>query len=262
MPAVNCPNCRDELDIPSEFVGRDVRCAVCQTVFTVPYRAAPPVVQRRSSSQVNAEASENNSLDDETTPRRKKARGSFAWLFIMLGMLSCCGVGCGGFGILIAIVANPPFQPYTAPDETFSAVFPGKVTATKDTTDDGLARFRAEARRKFPPEFYWVQHVELTKKEDADTILKVAADRSVKRISGGTEVKRTPNTIDGYSALDVTIEHGNGQQVTLVRHIVVGKRLYSIGIDGPQGLDFVIDYVDKFFSGFQLKSKAPEAAKK
>jgi LSD1 subclass zinc finger protein len=261
MPAVNCPTCREELDIPNELVGREVRCAACQNIFTVPVvssRLSVPVVSRRAPQ---TDDDENRSLEDGeplTSPRRKPG-SSFGWILMIFGLLSCCGVGCGGFGVLMAIMMNPNFKPYTADDGSFTAIFPGKVTTNTDKTDDGQTRFIAETRRKLPPEYYYIQHVPVIKKDDAETILKGAADKSVKQVVGGVEMRRSSTTIDGYPAVDQMIEHGNGQQVTLVRHILVGKRLYTIGIVGTNGLDFVIDYVDKYFSGFQVKKKEGDA---
>jgi LSD1 subclass zinc finger protein len=248
MPAVNCPTCREELDIPNELVGRDVRCATCQNIFTVPEvssRSNVPVVSRRTPQ---ADDIENRSLEDgeRSTSKRRKAGSSVGW---------------GGFGVLMAIMMNPNFKPYTADDGSFTAIFPGKVTTTTDKTDDGQTRFSVETRRKLPPEYYYIQHIEITKKNDAEKTLKDVADKAVKQVVGGVEMRRSSTTIDGYPAVDQLIEHGNGQQVTLVRHILVGKRLYTIGIVGTNGLDFVIDYVDKFFSGFQVKKKEGEAAK-
>lgn len=38
---VACPNCRKELKVPSEYVGKTIRCKDCQTAFKVPGAPAP-----------------------------------------------------------------------------------------------------------------------------------------------------------------------------------------------------------------------------
>lgn len=250
MPNVTCPNCSEELDIPTEFLGREVRCATCQRVFVPP--KALDISTVRKSTQPSDDA-ENAALA-EPKPRKKR-RSPVGWLVIVFGLMSCCGVGCAGSVVLFALIANPQFQTYDAADGTFSAAFPTKPKLVNDTTDDGQHRVSVEARRRFPPEFYFVQHVEIAKPGDAEELLRIAADQSVKKVLGGTEVRRTNSTVDGYPALDVMIEHGNGQQTTLVRHVIAGKRLYTLGIVGPHGLDFSIEYVDRFFSSFQIKKK-------
>lgn len=256
MPAVNCPNCREVLDIPGEFVGRDVRCAVCQKVFTVPMTMSERTIPVVNRSELPSRPDLQDEQETDEQPKRRRASGgSFGLVLILLGFLSCCGLGCGGFTLLVVMVANPSFQPYTAPDGTFSAVFPGKVTAKADDNPDQKKAFSVEARRKLPPEFYFVKHAELPKGDAPELVLKAEADRSVREVAGGIEMRRSEKTVDGYPAIDLMIEHASGQQVTLVRHIVVGKRLYSVGIIGPHGLDFPIDYVDRFFSGFQVLKK-------
>src|SRR4051812_11148209 len=105
---VVCPHCGEELDIPSELRGRDVRCASCRNIFHAAADApAPPRASRAASGRVQPGRDEpgRSTDDDDRAPwddsprRRRKSR--MRWLWAMLGcggvlaFVGCCG--CGAF---------------------------------------------------------------------------------------------------------------------------------------------------------------------
>ena len=50
MIEIKCPN-GHRLNVPAEFIGKQIRCAACQETFTVPDQAsAPPQVNTGAAS--------------------------------------------------------------------------------------------------------------------------------------------------------------------------------------------------------------------
>src|SRR5688572_12325425 len=125
-PAV-CPHCSEELDIPAEFRGRQVRCAVCQRVFVPPADGsepppparpapgnwaddrpsrrpprddvAPPA--RRDRDDVDDDRGRGYRDDDDRPPPRRRKKGSTAWVWLLvLGVVGLCVLPCGGLMFL------------------------------------------------------------------------------------------------------------------------------------------------------------------
>lgn len=80
MPSnVSCPNCGEVLRVPDELLGRKVRCAACQTVFTAEATAqSPPTPTRREEPspppprrRPRDEADEDRWDDEDDRPRRR-----------------------------------------------------------------------------------------------------------------------------------------------------------------------------------------------
>lgn len=246
-PPVVCPTCREELDIPAELRGRAVRCGVCQTTFT------PPAVVPRAS-RVEREADPYRDRLDDRPPRRRRKNSSgngLLWLLLGGGFLGLCVLcsGCIGFA---AILDNPTFQPFESPEGRFTAQFPGPTTTKQEMTDTGLSQTVVECKRDIWPEFYSVKYVDLQQKPEVPgKALQDAADQFIRRVGGTKEESRSDVTQDGLPAVEVHAVHPDGT-ISVVRFILEGKRLYTVGLTGP-GVDPRNNRVEQFFQGFQVK---------
>jgi hypothetical protein len=254
-PAV-CPHCQEELDIPAEFRGRQVRCASCQKVFVPPAeQPAPPSLpapgsweeERPSRRPVRDDSDRPSSrpapddsdrFDDrapweyDRPPRPRKKSTLWVWLLI-LGFFGLCVLPCGGFFVLGVWVAFPDFQPYDSPEGRFRGEFPVQPFTYTRADDDGRTWHCTEYKRSFPPETYFVRYVDLprAKAPAAEKALADAADKLAARVPGSTELRRTSGTTDGHPSVDLTLEHPD-DTVTAARLVLVGTRLYEVGVTG------------------------------
>ncbi|HET6574837.1 MAG TPA: hypothetical protein VFG68_14625 [Fimbriiglobus sp.] len=253
-PAV-CPHCQEELDIPAEFRGRQVRCASCQQVFVPPAESpAPPPLpapgnweeDRPSRRPVRADDDRPSSRPvpddadrfddrrapwDDRPPRPRKKRTLWVWLLI-LGFFGLCVLPCGGFFAFAMWMMFPDFQPHDSPEGRFRAEFPGQPFTYTRTDDDGRTWHCTESKRSLPPETYFVHYTDLRAgPRRPAAALKDAADKVVSQAPGSTEVRRTAGTTDGHPSVDLTVEHPD-DTVTAARFILVGHRLYAIGVTG------------------------------
>jgi LSD1 subclass zinc finger protein len=292
---VVCPHCSEELDIPLEFRGRPVRCAVCQTVFTPPADgAAPPVPappslpapgtwdeHRPSRRPVRDDdrPSRRPARDDDDfgdryrdldrdddrdrwddRPRRRK-RGSNTWVWLLvLGVFGLCVLPCGGLIVFGIALDHPSFQPYDSAKGRFTAEFPGKPAETQQAAETGGIRHAVEYRRSLPEETYFVHYLDLpaqpTGDKAIDKVLQDACDRTVRILPGSSEESRSPTTADGYPAMDLHVEHPGGTS-TFVRFVLAGRRLYSVGITGA-GLAAESQRLQHFQAAFKIKPLAAE----
>jgi hypothetical protein len=250
---VVCPHCQEELDIPAEFRGRQVRCASCQQVFVPPADAptlpAPgnweedrpsrrPVRDDYNPPSNRPAPDDSDRLDDrapweyDRPPRPKKRSTLWVWLLI-LGFFGLCVLPCGGFFVLGVWVAFPDFQPYDSADGRFRGEFPGQPFTYTRPGEDGRTWHCTEYKRSFPPETYFVCFADLprARAQDSDQALKEAALNMVARVPGTTEVRRTSGTTDGHPSVDLTLEHPD-DTVTAARFVLVGNRLYEVGVTG------------------------------
>ena len=267
---VVCPHCREELDIPAEFRGREVRCAVCRNTFTPPADDPYPAPAARDGFDDPRGRADRRSDRDDRDPyrdrladrprRRVRKGGGTAWVWVLvLGVFGTCFLGCGGLLALGLFVENPDLQPYDDPAGKFRAEFPGKPAADQ-VQADGETRHTVEARRKFPAEVYFVHYTDLPRKADekgAEAVFKKAADAAVKRVPGSTLVSSTPGTHDGYPTTDVHVQHPD-RTATMVRFLVAGKRLYAVGITG-QALQPGSQRLEAFLDAFKVKPPPPPA---
>ena len=112
---VVCPKCREELDIPPELRGGDVRCASCATVFTPAVEPddrpsargwdESPVQPRRANRATrdrddsSRDADLDRDFDDRSSSRRRSnapRKSGMLWLWLMLGgTFGICALGCG-----------------------------------------------------------------------------------------------------------------------------------------------------------------------
>ncbi|HVK18182.1 MAG TPA: hypothetical protein VM533_14660 [Fimbriiglobus sp.] len=277
-PAV-CPHCQEELDIPAEFRGRQVRCASCQKVFVPPADSpAPPALpapgnweeDRPSRRPVRDDLDrpvrqpvrddyDRDRLDDrapwdDRPPQPRKKSTLWVWLLI-LGFFGLCVLPCGGFFVFAMWMMFPNFQPYDSADGRFRGEFPGQPF-TYTLPDDGQTWHCTEYKRNLPPETYFVRYVDLprAKAQAADRALKDAADKLAVKVPGSTEVRRTTGMADGHTSVDLTLEHPD-DTVTVARYTLVGTRLYEVGVTGminPDDAD-TDPRVKHFLDAFKVK---------
>jgi hypothetical protein len=293
---VVCPHCSEELDIPSEFRGRPVRCAVCQNVFTPPADGAPPapslpapgtwdedrpsrrplredapparrVAAREEDDRGYRDRDRDHDLDRDADwdrwddRRRRRRRGSNTWVWLLvLGVVGLCVLPCGGLLVLGIALDHPSFEPYDSAKGRFTAEFPGKPAETQQTTETGATRYCTEYRRTIPEETYFVHYLDLSGRaggdKGTDQVLQDACDRTVRNMPGSTEVSRSPTTFGGHPAMDLQVEHPGGTS-TIVRFVLAGRRLYSVGITGA-GLADESQRLHHFQTAFKIKPPATE----
>jgi hypothetical protein len=204
--------------------------------------------------------------DDVSGPprRRRRQSGSTLWVWAVLAsVLVFCVLPCGGIVIWGAILAFPTFQSYDAPDGKFRAEFPGQPFTYTTKTREGFDRHMVEFKRNIPTETYFVHYTDLPQRDrrTPEQILQEAADQAVANIAGGTDLGRTSQTYDGYRAENVDIAHADDEGKTLLRFILAGRRLYTVGISCEQGIERHDPRAQHFFEAFKVKS-ADEAGRK
>jgi hypothetical protein len=197
--------------------------------------------------------------DDDGRPRRKrKSGGATAWVWVtILSVLGCGGLGCGGLLAVGLWMIFPEFKPFDDPGGKFHAEFPGNVSQYSQAQPNGPVKHHVEGRRGFPPETYFVHYTDLPGNgpvADPDTVLKEAADKAVADVAGGTEVSRSPVTVNGRQALQVVIDHPD-DAVTVARFLLDGRRVYAVGVTGLSLADEEDPRVQGFFDRFKLTGR-------
>jgi hypothetical protein len=228
------------LDIPAELLGRQVRCASCGSIFT------PPGDPGRPSAEPAYDR-----------PQRRSRLGCL-WALLGVAVLSgaCC---CGGCFALVHYVDNPTFQPYTAPDQSYTAAFPGTPAIVNRFGLTGKKITGADVHRTFPAERFFVEYVILSPaeaKEDPQKLLTIACDQWLATVPGGQEARRYARDLDGFSAMDLFVSHDsvfNQNNNLLVRVVKVDDRLYSVGVSGQITSDQ--KHGDEFLDSFHPTKK-------
>jgi hypothetical protein len=175
---------------------------------------------------------------------------------VLLGLFGLCILPCGGVMVLGYIVAFPTFVAYEAPDKIFRAEFPGKAYTFTRPEEGGVVAQVVEFKRSFPEETYFISYVDLTDKAlkpGTAEVLKTAADHYISSNPGTTEVTRKSANHDGHSSVEMELEDVDGENVTLVHFILVGKRLYTIGITSNQ-ISAEEPRATHFFSTFKVNA--------
>ncbi len=280
---VVCPHCRAELDIPPEFRDREVRCSECRNVFVPPSESASPARRpdrdddrptRRPGRDDRDDDFQGRDRDpyadrdlDDRRPRRRRPNksGSMKWLWILIiGGIGFVVLSCGGCVAFGLYIESPDLQPYTAPDGRFKVMFPGKPASRTETTDGGQTRTCVESHRDILTlvETWFVYYVDLTPKPTGlavDAALRSACDEYARKNSGSRELSRTPTTYDGLQGMDLQLEHLDGN-ATMVRFLLDGRRLYSVGITGS-GLDPQSNRLAEFWNSFKSLAPPPDPKK-
>lgn len=281
MPiTVTCPNCREELDIPNELVGGQVRCGSCLEVFVAtapPGTDVPPPLPdedrprrpRRKGTEVSRNKSVPTSRPDdgygpvEFDPDRKRKQGVGATLWIVLGVFGLLGCTCcGGFLYFFFKMAQPEYKAFKDPDGRFVAQFPAEVKEkTRDTGVKGGPVRSFEAARPLMQETFFVYAVELTAKEKqnpADGLKKVAD--GLKAANKATEMSRTDRTHQGYDAVDLVVKMGRNRFIQ-ARIIVAEERAYVVGVSTNDPPDDRV-WLEHYFESFEIVAPAAKPADK
>ena len=270
LRAVACPNCRVELDIPEELLGQPVRCSSCATTFTPPGGGdsgddRPRRGDRRSSRNV--------SLDDDDRPRRRpEARKSGGGLLTVVGLLlagtfGVCCLGCVGLFAVGVAADNPTLEVYKSPDGQFEASFPGPPSATENVLNDeitltGVAHTRHLMGQDFDTCTVLFHDLPNAPGTDAarDKALQATADAFVAAQGDAPMSKQAKTTVQGYPALELTLQGDDPQLSTFARVILADRRVYVVSYDG-HGLAPESQRLAHFWEKFRvLKSAAnPDA---
>lgn len=249
---VTCPSCRDQLDVPTEFRGRSVKCATCQTVFPVPAEPEPPSVR---PSRAGARTRPRDPDDFDDTPKR---RGNGLVWFLLLGTLLVCGgisLACAGFSVWLY---NPPMKAHTSDDGKFTVEFPGDPAPFQQTGEKGVVMKGMEARRQTNEMRFSVKYYDLPKApQDDEQAVAEAIKSEIASLAAGSELQRQTTRHAGFPALDVQLSQGPEflRRITILRVVLVGKRVYILMAQG-QNLMPEIAYVQKFFISFLPAEKA------
>jgi hypothetical protein len=242
MPApVVCPTCGSSLDIPPDLLGRQVRCASCGSVFTPAGDPGRPPAEPAY---------------DRPRPR---SRLGCLWALLGVAVLSgaCC---CGGCVALVHFADNPTLEPYTAPDQSYTASFPGTPGAVNRFSPTGKKVTGVDVNRNIPAERFFVEYVVLSPaelKEDPQKLLNTACDQWLATVPGGQEARpRYARDFDGFPAMDLFVSHDglfNQNNNLLVRVVKVNDRLYSVGVAGQITADQ--KHGDEFLDSFHPQTK-------
>jgi hypothetical protein len=272
-----CPHCREELDIPAEYHGRQVRCANCQNVFVATPAGDMPVVHRlpgRSSRgddrppwQDDDRARRARRDDEQYGPPRRSNAG--VWLLMALTLLTV-GVCCGGLNLVTFIAFNPALTPHTSAEGKFKVDFPGENPTGGPIAGDGGNGWQVTARRPMAQERYTVRCYDLKaewrKLSEADALEKVMAEELAGLGAGaaaeGPDNRRERTKHNGFTALDAMATSGAApnQTVTLMRCILAGKRVYVVSVQG-QNTHPQFWWVRQYFLSFEItdpSAKPPE----
>ena len=257
--AVTCPNCRDQLDVPTEFRGRPVKCATCQTVFEVPSGPGsdPPVARASRAPRPR---------DPDYDARPRKRGNGIVW-FLLFGTLVVCGgmaAGCAGFCYWMY---NPPMTLHKSEEGKFQVEFLAEPQPFTQTGDKGAVVKGLEARRETNETRFFVKYFDTPKRikgkeDDVDAALEDLAKAEVAGLAAGGVSQRQITTHAGFPAIDVLLEQGSQfmKRVTVLRIVMAGPRIYVLGVQG-QNLMPQIWYVQRFFLSFQVTDKAKPAPK-
>ncbi len=253
--AVTCPNCRDVLDVPTEFRGRSVKCGTCQTVFPVPEPMASisklPTARRDRPPVLNE-------------PRFRKQSNRVVWFLLLATALLLGGlcVACGGF---IVWMNNPTMTVHKSEEGKFQVEFPSEPQPFAQAGEQGAVVKGLEAKRKLADGRYFVKYYDLTKNQlagDPEAILTDALRVEIAGLAAGNEVQRQTTTHAGFPAIDVELHQGSQlmQRITVLRIILAGSRVYILGTQGQNQLP-QFAYVQQFFISFRTSLKFVPAPK-
>lgn len=267
---VVCPHCGEELDIPSELRGRDVRCASCRNIFTAATDSPPPPRATRAGSPASARTTARPTYDDDRAPWDELGRDVLAgrratrkMMHRLMLFLGCGGllvfIGCCGCGFVAMQIENPEFVTHESPKGRFVAGFPEKPLEAQRVGDDGLARECTESTRELilgTEETYFVHYRDLPALPATDDArqetLQGACERAKNQTPGTAEKLRTKTTVGTYPAVDLFLAYPDGT-LTYVRFIVAGQRIYAVGLTAP-GLQRDSMRLKKFLDAFQITS--------
>ena len=256
--AVTCPNCRDQLDVPTELRARPVKCATCQTVFTVPKGpGAESPVARPSRGR-------SNDRPREPDARPRKRGNGIVWLLLAGTTLVCVGLSLT-FATLLDSVLSPAMQVHKSDEGKFQVEFPAVPQPFIQTGEKGAVVKGLEAHREMGDGRFFVKYYDLTKLQlagDRDAVLTDALKSEIASLAAGAEIQRQITTHAGFPAIDVHLEQGGqfAKRITVLRIILAGSRVYILGAQG-QNQPPQFSYVQQFFISFQPLEKTKPKVK-
>lgn len=271
---VVCPHCREHLDIPAEYRGRAVRCASCQNVFTtppLPGSTPPSAPERRPDGPADAPPWRTEQpprprprLDDDgyDRPRLKPNGGVWVLLLLTTLVLGACVGGCTG---LAAWLYNPKMHPFTSAEGKFRVEFPGNPSPTVDPGDAGAVT--VSGNREQTQERFTVKVFDRPAKNRGlppDEALEQLALAELKAAGGRERTRGESTTHDGFPAYDVTDADdmpGFQRRNTIVRCVLVGKRVYAVVAQGPN-MQPQAWWVRKFFVSFEITDRPADGKPK
>lgn len=273
-----CPHCREELDIPAEYHGRQVRCANCQNVFVATPGGDTPVVHRlpgRAERESDRPPWQDDDRprrarrDDEHDDRPPRRSNAGVWLLMALTLFTFGGC-CGGLNVLMLVQVNPTLTPYESEKGKFKVEFPGEnpadnpITNPADLTLEGV---QVTARREFGQERYAVRCYDLKaewRKLPAEDALVKVAEAELTLVMPGVKAEREQKaTHDGFEARDVIAGTGTGlaRRELLMRCILAGRRVYVVQYEAQQA-QTRFWWVQKYFVSFEITDPKAKPKKK
>jgi len=259
MPEIQCPNCREVLDVPAELANSPVRCGTCQSVVEP---GSAPAVRRVEPSQRNEYREPASNSEDLPTPKKSLR---WLWMLLVVGGLSCVGC-CGLFAWLAYKVGNPTWTKYTSDDGSFSVDFPGDSPKEKSISIPipGNKPVEMELRiseRRLAQERYAVGVCDLPKVKIDGPMGKLLAEMYIQ--SCLNVLKNQPGvTVKETGIKDITIFDKPGKEYTgtfsdstikrgtVTRRVfVLNNKLYMLSAMGKDSGP-PAERVEQFFSSF------------
>jgi hypothetical protein len=200
-------------------------------------------------------------VDAESELPHRSTFGVWVLAFLTFALTAPMVAGCLWFTVALTF---PEFETAADPDGRFTAAFPGEASPVNRNAADGTPIRGLEFHRELPPEKYFVYYTELEaevgKSQKAqDAAFDQAIDRMVREgmLAESQVSQRHATTHDGYTATDVILQDPDrtGEQ-GIVRLILVGKRVYAIGVGGP--VNPHDPRVREFFLRFQVTAEGPK----
>jgi predicted Zn finger-like uncharacterized protein len=262
--AVNCPHCRTELDIPTQFAGRAVRCASCQQIFNVPVQSVPVVARRSTPVAVPIREPRRS---PESEPSDEPPRSNLGvWILLMVVGFALTGL-CAWFILWHQDQVKPKMEEYKDENEAFQVKFPvkAKPKSTSQTLPDGRPVVGAEASLNDGQVQYAVRSFPLSAKQkklaEKELFEGLEQQELVNIKNNFSQVDRQMTTHNGYPALDVWLRGGMlGVENVIVRIVKTDTHAYSAAIRGLVEPRHPI--VSQFFLSLEIppqKVKKPEA---
>ncbi|MFO0936736.1 MAG: hypothetical protein U0798_09515 [Gemmataceae bacterium] len=198
----------------------------------------------------------------DARPRRKSSSGGTSTVkvlvivFGIIGLLTVlvCG-GLIGYGVYIY---QPKWSTYTSPDGAYVAKFPkANPTVRNGNGPDNVAFTGVESTHGFPPSLFFIRvsDVNAAEARNASKLLNQKADSWAKDGKKTTEVSRAVDEYHGYPSLDLVLNRPS-DKVIVLRFVLVGTKLYTIGVDS-NFYDETDDPVTDFLDSFEPAAMAP-----
>ena len=125
MPEIQCPDCRETMEIERDWYGRKVSCPSCQYKFTAEEQDARR--NREGDFEDDRPRKKRSRFRDEDERPKRSNKGLFVTLGIIGGVLLLAVCGCGGWGVWMfnsPVKYTDPWVNQSLTDGTASIQFP------------------------------------------------------------------------------------------------------------------------------------------